>query len=114
MEEHRVVDGIVVELDALSVSDETWGAKATVMGENVEHHMEEGDEDMFKKARAILDEDELAELGTGWKSESANCLATESPERLVGGGAPTGTIAGRPRATTGRTGHTRVIHQHAA
>ena len=37
------------------VDDETWGAKAIVMKENVEHHMEEEEGDMFKKARQVFD-----------------------------------------------------------
>ncbi|HEV7810330.1 MAG TPA: hemerythrin domain-containing protein, partial [Candidatus Limnocylindrales bacterium] len=39
-EEHHVVDTVMAELEGLDVSDETWGAKATVMKENVEHHIE--------------------------------------------------------------------------
>ncbi|MEP7060288.1 MAG: hemerythrin domain-containing protein [Actinomycetota bacterium] len=63
IEEHHVVDGIVAELETLSVQDETWGAKLTVMKENVEHHMEEEESDMFPKARDVFDGDELTELG---------------------------------------------------
>jgi iron-sulfur cluster repair protein YtfE (RIC family) len=64
IEEHHVVDGIVAELDVVPVEDETWGAKLTVMKENVEHHMEEEESDMFPKARTVFDEDELEDLGT--------------------------------------------------
>ena len=63
-EEHHVVDLVMGELERLDVSDESWGAKATVMKENVEHHMEEEEGDMFKKARQVFDRDELEELGT--------------------------------------------------
>ena len=62
-EEHHVVDLLMGELEALDVSDETWGAKALVMKENVEHHMEEEEGDMFKKARQVFDKAELEELG---------------------------------------------------
>ena len=62
-EEHGVVDTIMGELEALPVDDETWGPKAKVMIENIEHHIEEEEGDMFKKARQVLDEDELQELG---------------------------------------------------
>jgi hemerythrin-like domain-containing protein len=63
IEEHHVVDGIVAELEDLSVEDETWGAKLTVMKENVEHHMDEEESDMFPKAKKVFDEDELKTLG---------------------------------------------------
>ncbi|MBI2776823.1 MAG: hemerythrin domain-containing protein [Chloroflexi bacterium] len=62
-EEHHVVDEIMGELEALDVTDETWGAKATVMKENVEHHMEEEEGEMFKTARQVFDKGELEDLG---------------------------------------------------
>ena len=62
-EEHHVVDEIMGELEATDVTDETWGAKFKVMKENIEHHIEEEEGDMFKQARQILDTDELEELG---------------------------------------------------
>ena len=37
--------------------------KAKVMQENIEHHMEEEEGDMFKKARQVFEESELEELG---------------------------------------------------
>ena len=63
-EEHHVVDNVMAELEGLDVSDETWGAKAKVMQENVEHHMEEEEGEMFKQARQVFDEKELEELGS--------------------------------------------------
>ena len=62
-EEHHVVDLLMGELEGLDVDDEMWGAKATVMKENVEHHMEEEEGEMFKKARQVFDDTELEDLG---------------------------------------------------
>ena len=62
-EEHHVVDVIVGELEATPVDDETWAAKFTVMKENLEHHIEEEEDEMFKQARKVMDESELEELG---------------------------------------------------
>jgi hemerythrin superfamily protein len=62
-EEHHVVDLLMSELEELDVSDETWGAKAIVMKENVEHHIEEEEGDMFKQARQVFDRQELEDLG---------------------------------------------------
>jgi hemerythrin-like domain-containing protein len=62
-EEHNVVDMIVGEMEGLAFDDETWGAKAKVMQENIEHHMEEEEGDMFRKARQVFNESELEELG---------------------------------------------------
>jgi hemerythrin-like domain-containing protein len=62
-EEHNVVDKLMAELEALDVSDETWGAKATVMQENIEHHIGEEEDEMFPQARQVFDRQELDELG---------------------------------------------------
>lgn len=62
-EEHNVVDTLMSELSALPFDHETWGAKAKVMQENVEHHIDEEEREMFKKARQVFDEAELEELG---------------------------------------------------
>jgi hemerythrin-like domain-containing protein len=62
-EEHNVVDTILGELEVTPVDDETWGAKFTVMKENLEHHIEEEEGEMFKQARELLGADELTSLG---------------------------------------------------
>jgi hemerythrin-like domain-containing protein len=62
-EEHHVVDLLMGELEALDVTDESWGAKAKVMQENIEHHIEEEEGEMFEQARQVFDRDELEALG---------------------------------------------------
>ena len=62
-EEHHVVDLLMGELEAMDVADETWGAKALVMKENIEHHIEEEEGEMFKKTRQAFDDGDLDELG---------------------------------------------------
>jgi hemerythrin-like domain-containing protein len=62
-EEHHVVDTLMAELEGLDVTDETWGAKAKVMKENIEHHIEEEEGDMFRQARQVFDGAELDDLG---------------------------------------------------
>ena len=62
-EEHHVVDLLMGELESLDVTDENWGAKATVMKENIEHHIEEEEGEMFKIARRVFDPEELDDLG---------------------------------------------------
>jgi iron-sulfur cluster repair protein YtfE (RIC family) len=62
-EDHHVVDLIMAELEATSVDDETWAAKLTVAKENLEHHIDEEEDEMFKQARQVMDQTELAELG---------------------------------------------------
>jgi hypothetical protein len=62
-QEHHVVDLVMKELEETPVDDESWGAKAKVMAENVRHHMEEEEGEMFKQARSVFDRSELEDLG---------------------------------------------------
>ena len=71
-EEHHVVDLLMGELEALDVSDETWGAKATVMKENIEHHIEEEEGEMFRQARQVFDAAELDDLGARMEARKAS------------------------------------------
>ena len=82
LEEHGVVDILLGELEALPVDDETWGAKASVMAENVEHHIEEEDGDMFVKARQVFDRGELDELGNAMAERKAEALRQVAAGRL--------------------------------
>ena len=70
-EEHHVVDLLMSELESLPVEDETWGAKALVMKENIEHHIEEEEGEMFKTARSVFERDELEDLGARMETRKA-------------------------------------------
>ncbi len=63
-QEHHVVDLLFEELEKTPVTDEQWGAKFTVARENIEHHIEEEEGDLFKKTRQIFSTAELDEMGT--------------------------------------------------
>ena len=62
-EEHHVVDQIMGELETTPVTDEKWAAKFLVMKENIEHHIEEEEGEMFKQARQVFSTEELETLG---------------------------------------------------
>jgi hemerythrin-like domain-containing protein len=61
-EEHDVVDYVMSELAALSPQDETWDAKFKVMEENLKHHINEEEREMFEQAKKVFSDDELEEL----------------------------------------------------
>jgi hemerythrin superfamily protein len=62
-QEHHVADVLVDELKHMPPTDERWGAKFKVLKESLEHHIEEEEGDMFRKARSVLGRDRLEELG---------------------------------------------------
>ena len=68
-EEHHVVKLLLKELDSLPVDTEQWTAKLKVLQENVEHHVEEEEGEMFQKARQVLSEDDINRLGAQMEEE---------------------------------------------
>jgi hemerythrin superfamily protein len=62
-EEHHVADVLVIELSTMKPDDERFTAKTTVLIENVEHHIEEEEEEWFPKVRAGHGRKQLQELG---------------------------------------------------
>jgi len=62
-EEHRLVKQLLAELEVEPKDTEEWTAKFTVLKENIEHHVEEEEGEMFKQARKVLSEDEIETLG---------------------------------------------------
>lgn len=72
--EHHVADLLVAELATLPASDEMWGAKATVLRESLEHHIEEEEGNLFKTAKSLLDKDELDAIGRQMKLRKQELL----------------------------------------
>jgi hemerythrin superfamily protein len=75
-EEHHVADLITTELWAMDAADERFDAKATVLIENVTHHIEEEEKDWFPKVREGLTRKQLQDLGT-----RMNELREQAPRR---------------------------------
>ena len=62
-EEHHVADLLCFELFAMNASDERFVPKMSVLIENVEHHMEEEEQEWFPTVREGLGRKQLGELG---------------------------------------------------
>lgn len=62
-EEHKQVKTLIREIAALSEGSERFDAKLKVMGENVEHHVEEEETEMFPKAKKLYARAQLEQLG---------------------------------------------------
>jgi hemerythrin-like domain-containing protein len=68
-EEHNVVKNLLKELSQARSANDEWEAKAKVLRENVEHHVEEEENELFKKAGKVLSRDEIETLGEQMQSE---------------------------------------------
>jgi len=68
-EEHDVVKKLLAQLSKAKSADEEWDAQAKVLRENVEHHVEEEENELFKKTRAALSKEEIETLGEQMENE---------------------------------------------
>jgi hemerythrin superfamily protein len=62
-EEHHVADVLSFELFTMTPDEEHFKAKATVLMENAEHHIDEEEQDWFPKVRQGISRKQLQELG---------------------------------------------------
>jgi iron-sulfur cluster repair protein YtfE (RIC family) len=70
-EEHKVVKDLLGELANAGTPNDEWDAKLTVLKENVEHHVEEEEGELFGKARKALGQERIEELGAELEAEKA-------------------------------------------
>ena len=77
-EEHDVVKKLLEELSRAKSPTDEWEAQAKVLQENVEHHVEEEENELFKKAKAVLSQDEIETLGEQMESEKQRQQRTGS------------------------------------
>jgi len=68
-EEHQEVKDLLAELQATPPDSEEWGDMILELRENVEHHVEEEEGEMFKKAREVLSEQQINEIGARMAAE---------------------------------------------
>ena len=84
LEEHHVVKLVLEELPTVDTENEHFSAKMTVLGELVEHHADEEEDEMFRLA-AKLGGGELEALGTRMaaRAEELSSGMQESGARSV-------------------------------
>ena len=63
LEEHHIVKWVLSELESMDPTDERFDAKVTVLIENVRHHVEEEETELFPTVRKALGRKRLTELG---------------------------------------------------
>jgi len=71
VEEHHVVKVLAQEIQQLEPGDETWVAKCKVLIENVEHHAEEEETELFPQVRKALAGDALVDLAVRMEARKA-------------------------------------------
>ena len=82
-EEHDVVKKLLKELSKAKTATEEWEAKAKVLQENVEHHVEEEENELFPKAESALGEEKIEALGEQMEAEKERKLGTAAGKASV-------------------------------
>ncbi len=72
IEEHRQVKMFLAEIAALTDESEKFDPKLKVLMEDVEHHVEEEETEMFPLVEDQFDADVLDELGAAMEAEKEN------------------------------------------
>lgn len=81
-EEHHVVKVLMGEISELEPGDDTWSAKMQVLMENVEHHAEEEEREMFPPVRRKLDDQGLAQLADRLEAEKSKLGAPTLADKI--------------------------------
>jgi hemerythrin-like domain-containing protein len=68
-EEHDVVKKLLQQLSKARTANDEWEAQAKVLRENVEHHVEEEENELFPKAESALGEEKIEALGEEMAAE---------------------------------------------
>jgi len=63
IEEHQLLRLAISVLDETPASDKTWLPKLKVIKENIEHHVEEEEGEVFEAARNKFSKEELEKMG---------------------------------------------------
>lgn len=83
LEEHLAIKRVLSDLLELEVDHETFDAKVTVLREQVEHHVEEEEGDLFPKVAKLLNDDELEAIGQAMSAEQAELEEKGDPRQAV-------------------------------
>jgi len=68
-EEHEVVKKLLRELSRSKSAGKEWQAQAKVLQENVEHHVQEEENELFSKASSALSQEDVEKLGERMATE---------------------------------------------
>ncbi|HTA18969.1 MAG TPA: hemerythrin domain-containing protein [Polyangia bacterium] len=83
LEEHLGIKRVISDLLDTEIDDETFDAKIKVLKEQVEHHVEEEETDLFPKVRKIFDADQLEAIGQAMSAEQAELEEKGNPRDAV-------------------------------
>ena len=83
VEEHLEIKRVIADLLAMSADDENFDAKVTVLQEDVEHHVEEEQDDMFPKVEKLFDEETLEAIAVAMQETQDELIREGDPRNAI-------------------------------
>ncbi|MDT3779190.1 hemerythrin domain-containing protein [Nitrospira sp. MA-1] len=75
-EEHAEVANLLEELEELGPESEEWDSKLSQLKKNVLHHVKEEEGEIFKKAKEILEKEEIQTIGKEFQEAKKQATAS--------------------------------------
>ena len=83
VEEHLAAKRLIADLLRLPANEESFAAKVTVLKEQIEHHVEEEEGELFPQVRDLLDDETLDALEQEMAATKEELLAKGDPRDAV-------------------------------
>ena len=83
--EHQQLDALMEELNGMGVDDDGWSDKFGKLKHDYEHHIDEEEDDVFTRAREVIDDAEIEGFGSRFlqrKSEEAGLIDEKRSDSL--------------------------------
>jgi hemerythrin superfamily protein len=83
LEEHLAAKRVIADLLDLTASDDTFEAKVKVLQEQIEHHVEEEEDELFPAVEKLLSKDELVALAAEMSATQSELEEAANPREAV-------------------------------
>ena len=83
VEEHLAAKRLIADLLEMTPDDPQFDAKIAVLKEQVEHHIEEEEAELFPKVRRMFKADEIEDLGVAMEDMAEDLKAEGAPRESV-------------------------------
>jgi len=78
IEEHRLSNQLLVELNSLDVTHPQWEAKVKALKDLLTHHLKEEEEELFAEGRKVFDSERQKELTAMYLQKKEQMLTEDS------------------------------------
>jgi hemerythrin superfamily protein len=83
VEEHLEIKRVIADLLELDTSDVTFEAKVAVLKEDVQHHVEEEEKELFPKVEKVFGDEELETIAAAMEQTEGELLEAGNPRNAV-------------------------------